>query len=560
MTTASELLRQGRHEELWEMCCGFLKLDINGFMQIQERLLLDQLILLRASPIGKKILRGKHPNTVEEFRKTVPITKYKDYCPELLERKEDTLPAKPVLWAHGSGRSGDYAAKWVPLTQAYIDQLSKILYGIGMISCANYWGDTSKIPKKIKLLYGVAPKPYISGTFADVLRMQSPFQYLPPLEMAEKMTYEERIGAGFQLALSEGLDYFFGLSLVLVKVGEKLLESSSKISLRPFLKHPAALRRLLIGTLKSRLAGRHLLPKDIWDLKGIIGSGIDSSVYKDKIKELWGKNPLDLYSCTEGSIIATQTWDYGDMTFVPNLNFLEFMPEDEQLKYQMDRTYIPKTLLLNEVKAGETYEIVITSFHGGSVVRYCVGDMIKITSLSNDRLGIALPQMAFERRADDIIDFVFVRITEKSIWQAIEKSGVPYDDWVAYRKVGEAELEIFIEPKGSETINETQLSQMIYEELTKVDKEAETLIPGEYADMVGFKVNIITLPKGTFSRYTAQKQAEGADLAHIKPPHINPPEKVLKILLADINENIMVSRNKQSAQGDSEAKKISVSQ
>ena len=75
-----------------------------------------------------------------------------------------------------------------------------------------------------------------------------------------------------------------------------------------------------------------MLPKDFWSLKGIIGSGVDSWVYKDKIKELWGKNPLDLYSCTEGGVIATQTWDYDGMTFIPNLNFLEFIPEDEQIK------------------------------------------------------------------------------------------------------------------------------------------------------------------------------------------------------------------------------------
>ena len=110
-----------------------------------------------------------------------------------------------------------------------------------------------------------------------------------------------------------------------------------------------------------------MLPKDLWSVKGIISSGLDSSVYKDKIEKMWGKYPLDIYSCTEAGIIATQTWDYDSMTFIPNLNFFEFIPEKEHFKWQIDHTYQPKTVLLDEVKAGEVYEIVITNFHGGSL-------------------------------------------------------------------------------------------------------------------------------------------------------------------------------------------------
>jgi phenylacetate-coenzyme A ligase PaaK-like adenylate-forming protein len=92
----------------------------------------------------------------------------------------------------------------------------------------------------------------------------------------------------------------------------------------------------------------------------------------------------------------------------------------------MDLSYIPKTLLLNEVKAGETYEIVITNFHGGSLVRYRIGDLVKITYLTNKNNGVKTPQMLFERRNDDVIDFGFMWVTEKMIWMAIEKSGVKY--------------------------------------------------------------------------------------------------------------------------------------
>ena len=127
---------------------------------------------------------------------------------------------------------------------------------------------------------------------------------------------------------------------------------------------------------------------------------------------------------------------------------MEFIPEKEHFKWQLDHKYQPKTVLLDEVKAGECYEIVITNFHGGALVRYRVGDMIRITSLKNEKLGINIPQMEFERRADDLLDFVVFRLTEKTIWKAIENSGIPYADWVAFKKPGETVLNVMIEPSA----------------------------------------------------------------------------------------------------------------
>ncbi len=548
MPRAMDLLREGRDEELWQMCCGFLKLNISEFMDIQRSLLLQQLELLNNSVHGKKIMRGRKPITVEEFRQQVPLTTYEDYCPELMEKREDTLPQKPERWARTSGRSGDYPYKWIPITQTYTQQLSTILYGVGMLSCCREWGDTSRIPSHINLLYGVAPRPYISGTFADVLRMQTDLEYLPPLEIAEDIPYEDRIATGFQQALSRGLDYFFGLSLVLVKVGEKLGETSSSTKIRPYLGRPRALWRLARAIVKSRLAGRQMLPKDIWSLRGIIGSGVDSWVYKEKIKELWGINPLDIYSCTEGGVIATQTWDYGGMTFIPNINFLEFIPEDEILKWQMDRSYRMKTLLLDEVKAGECYEIVITNFHGGSMVRYRIGDMINITALENKKLGVSLPQMTFERRVDDVLYFVVVKLTEKQIWQAIEKSGLAYEDWVAYKVPGESVMHILIEPKSSPG-NEAALAATIQEQVLDLGKNGYITsgVNEDWRDGLDFGVEVTFLPQGTFKKYTLQRQSEGADLAHFKPPHLNPPEKVLSQLTAEIEETIIVTKSGDKA-------------
>ncbi len=550
MPKAIDLLQQGRNEELWQMCCGFLSLNTDEFMEIQERLLIKQLEALNNCPIGQKIMRGAKPKTVEEFRQLVPLTTYKDYCPELLDKNEDILPAKPSQWVHTSGKSGEYPCKWVPLTTEFSHEMSVISYGVGLLSSCKDWGDLSNATGCPRIVYAVAPRPYMSGAMAQMMEMQTPSRYMPPLEEAEGLSFEERISRGFKQALSEGFDYFFGLSLVLVSAGNKFGQSSSKTAVLPLLLKPRALFRLIKGMLKARLAKRTMRPSDLWSIKGIMSGGLDSWVYRDKIKELWGRYPLDVYAATECGILATQTWDYGSMTFIPNLNFLEFISEDENLKWQMDRSYQPKTLLLNELEEGREYEIVFTNFHGGAMVRYRVGDMIRITSLRNERLGIEIPQMTFSRRADDIIDFGVTRLTEKVIWQAIENSGIPYEDWIARKETGEnMALHIFLEPKDGYNISETEVARNVYGKILETDEDVNEAaeIRGDFTNFIDFKVEVTLLPTGTFNRYIEQRRAEGADLAHLKPPHINPSDDALAILVTKQKKTGAVSETETEA-------------
>jgi phenylacetate-coenzyme A ligase PaaK-like adenylate-forming protein len=272
-----------------------------------------------------------------------------------------------------------------------------------------------------------------------------------------------------------------------------------------------------------------MLPKDLWSINGIMSGGADSTVLRERLRDLWGRYPLETYACAEGGLIASQAWDYGGLTFIPNLNLLEFIPEDEHLKWRLDNSYIPKTVLIDEVEVDKSYEIVITNFHGGAMVRYRVGDMLRITALGNDKLGIAIPQMVFERRADDLIDIAgFTRLTERVIWQAIESSHILYEDWTVRKEIiGEKPvLHVYLEAKDGSRPSGKRIASELHAQLKKLDKD--------YADLesiLGVKpIQVSLLPEGAFKAYMAERQAEGADLAHVKPPHINPSDKTLSLL------------------------------
>jgi len=276
-----------------------------------------------------------------------------------------------------------------------------------------------------------------------------------------------------------------------------------------------------------------MMPKDLWSLRLISSVGADCTVYKNRIKELWGRTPLEVYGNSETAVIATQTWDYDGMVFFPNLNFLEFIPEEEHFKWQLDKNYWPETVLLDEVKPGHNYELIITNFHGGVMTRYRIGDMLRITSLRNERLGINLPQMVFERRADDLIDLGFMRLTERVIWQSIENSGIPYRDWIAQKEIGEIpRLHLYIELDNNYVTTSEEVATAVYKEIKNVDdglyvyKDLPVL-----EKLIGFRpIEVTLLPAGIFAQYKERRRSEGADIAHLKPPHINPADEVLAML------------------------------
>jgi len=531
-----ELLREGRKEELWQMCCGFLYLGLEQFMAIQKRLLLEQIGLLKNSELGRKVMRGAMPNTVEEFREQVPLTTYTDYLPELVEKREDVLPAKPAVWVRTEGRVGEYNFKWVPLSQRFLYEFERVAGGIGLLASCDPQGDFLA-KEHLKTLATMASPDYGSGIVAYLMQRALGFDILPA--NAEELSFQEKMEAGFREALYRGLDAFGGLPSTLVYVGEMFKRGAISVDKRSLLFRPRAVSRLARGLIKSKVARRPLLPKDLWSVKVVVGGGADSAIFRERIKELWGREPLEIYGATEGGIYATQTWDHEGMTFIPNLNFLEFIPKREWFKWQLDHSYQPKTILLDEVKAGEEYELVITNFHGGIITRYRMGDIVKITSLRNNKLNIDIPQMVFLRRADDFMDITGLgRLTERLIREAIEGTNVPCVDWVARKEIidNESTLHVYLELADGYIAREESLATAIREQFRKLDRRHRcnfyNLI-GDMETVLGLKtVRVTLLPPGAFLSYVSQQRTQGAPPGYLKLPHVNPPDELLSLLRA----------------------------
>jgi len=380
--------------------------------------------------------------------------------------------------------------------------------------------------------YCVAPPPYISGVGYRALSEELNLTFIPPLERAEKMDFAGRIQEGFRLSLIRGMDVFVGASSVLASIGRRFAGEDEKAKMpMSSLLHPLAMGRAIKAIIRSKLARRSILPKDIWRLKGIASGGTDAKIYGKLIEYYWGVQPLEGYGSTEFSTggVAVQLWDFGSMVFIPHSNFIEFIPEKESIKSQKDPNYRPRILLLNEVEPDQIYELVITNFYGGVFVRYKMDDLIRIVSLRNEKLGVDTPQLVFHSRASELIDLAgFARLTEKAIWQAIENSGVKYTDWTARKEIEDKQpvLHLYLELR-SEKRREEEIVGAIHESLKKIDPDYDDI-----EKMLQLKpVRLTVLSPSTFQRYILKQQKEGADLGQLKPRHMNPSDETIDDLL-----------------------------
>ncbi|GAI74993.1 unnamed protein product [marine sediment metagenome] len=119
MRIEDKYFRTLSREELWQRYCGFLDLSADRFAEIQQTLLMEEIELVADSVLGKKIMKGKRPKTVDEFRSIVPLTSHDDYEPYLSNQEDDALAVKPAFWSHSSGTSGHF--KWVPNSRDVLD-------------------------------------------------------------------------------------------------------------------------------------------------------------------------------------------------------------------------------------------------------------------------------------------------------------------------------------------------------------------------------------------------------------------------------------------------------
>jgi GH3 auxin-responsive promoter. len=521
-----EKLRRGKKEELWSEYCGFLDLDIDKYMQIQNRLMNEQIKIWSSCGVGKKLLGDKTAVTVDEFRDIMPLTEYIDYADILLSKKADMLPEEPVIWLQTTWEGGKHPIKVAPYTRGMLDIFRNNVIACMMMASAE---GRSKFSLKSgdKMLYALAPLPYATGLFPVAMDEELYIEFLPSVREAVGMTFSERNKKGFKLGMNKGIDFFFGLGSVAYYVSTSLssLKSSpsstetkntrqqnkplpndpAQFSAHNVSRSPIAVLRWLRAKYRAKKEHREMLPKDLFTLKGFMVAGTDNTCYRDDLEYMWGVRPLELFAGTEPSCIGMETWSRSGIYLFPDTCFYEFIPESEMLKNFANPSYKPRTCLMNEVRAGEKYELVVSVLKGGAFMRYRVGDVYRCVGLTNPEDGTMIPRFNYIDRVPTVIDIAgFTRITENSVKNVIDVSGIGVADWVVAKEYTPNKrpfLHLYIELK-TDTVTSSAISrEILRDQLTIYFK----YVDNDYKDLkkiLGIDPLEITILRcGSFSEY-----------------------------------------------------------
>jgi len=515
-----EKLHQYSKEELWEEYCGFLTLTPEEFMNIQKRLLLEQIELWSSSSLGQSILKGRYPRTIEEFREMVPLTTYEDYAPVLLAKHAKALPCDPVLWIQTTWEGGIHPIKVAPYTKGMLDTFKHNVISCLILSTSTKRGEFD-ISVTDHMLYALAPLPYASGLLPLLLEDEIDLEFLPSAKEAVHMSFRERNAQGFKLGRKKGIEYLFGLGSVLYYVSQSITAlNQEKKSLKETIlgTSPQMIARYLVAKKKCKKENRELLPKDLFPLKGFMYAGTDNRCYKADLEKMWGVTPMEIFAGTEPTCIGCETWNREGVYFFPDSCFYEFIPEDELDKNIDDPSYQPRTILWDEVVPGGIYEIVLTVLKGGAFARYRVGDVFRCTGIGSQQDNNSIPRFQYIDRVPQVIDIAgFTRITEKSINQAIQLSRLPIAAWTAKKEFTEnyrPYLHLYVEMERSNLVNSAISIRILQDQLgiyfRYLDQDYEDL-----KRILGIDPLKITMLKcGTFEMY---EQKYGTKIRTMNP-------------------------------------------
>jgi len=510
-----EKVRQNKPAHVWQEYCGFLDLTMEQYMQIQNRLMDEQIRAWCPSALGRHFFSGTEPRTIEEFRRAIPLTTYDDYADVLLQKRDDLLPAPASIWIKTTWEGGMHPIKLAPYSKSMLDTFRNNAMACLILCSASGRG---KFELGRRILSGFAPLPYVTGLIGLILQQETNLEFLPPAREAAGMSFSEQVKAGFKLAMHRGVDYFFSMGSIAHYISNSLVSMTGSSGSHK-LHSPAVVFRVLRAKARARRENRPLMPKDLFRLRGFFCAGTDNQCYKDELEKSWGVRPMELFAGTEPTLIATETWSREGLYFFPDACFYEFLPLDEIPRLENDADYRPATFLMNEVRAGEKYELIITVLKGGAFARYRTGDLYSCLGIGSREDGTSLPRFQYLDRIFSVIDIAgFTRITENSIQNAIQLSRLPIQGWFAakeYNAEGHPYLHMYVEMSVLSTCTSALSKELLQEHLAIYFKYADH----DFKDLkriLGINpLEITLLACGTFERF---RRSRGYRIAAINPP------------------------------------------
>ncbi|HEY9640049.1 MAG TPA: GH3 auxin-responsive promoter family protein, partial [Coleofasciculaceae cyanobacterium] len=415
-------------------------------MAVQEQFLQKLLRVQQQTELGKKFGLAAI-QTIDQFREQVPIWTYADYEPytqRVARGEPHVLTAEPVVYINlTSGTTGKQ--KMVPVTYRFNRSLGKpnlvslgfalealqshsvgrsLPLEFGKVLSTNYVGIQGKTEA------GIDFGPVTVGSFRinRFFCEQAFAQPFTAMEISDTLSRHyvcllfalgnpqmRAISANFPMLVLRTCQY-------LEQYAEALIQDLQQGTIAPWLKIAPAIRATLerrwsaqpqrAAELRSRLrsAGK-LTPQLAWPKLAFIGTarGGTSDFYFERFPDYFGDTPQfgGIYGTAEGTFAICHDFNTDGSILALESGFYEFIPED-----QWDVEH-PKTLLPVELKVGDRYRILVTSYSG--FYRYDIGDVIEVVGFYQQT-----PLIIFRHRRGGLLSSTTEKTTEFHATQTMQ--------------------------------------------------------------------------------------------------------------------------------------------
>jgi hypothetical protein len=309
-----------------------------------------------------------------QFQRNVPIYDYDKLYDQWWHRTiqgeaDVTWPGRIKYFALTSGTSGS-ASKRVPVSSRMMKAIRKGSLR-QMLSIPDFNLSPDFYQKSVLMFGGSTqlkelPHGY-EGDLSGILTSKIPkwFErfYKPGRELAKIRDWNEKLDKIAEEAPSWDIGIVCGVPAWIQLLFERILEKHNAKNIH-----------------------------EIWPNFSIyVHGGVAFSPYKESFKKYLGKeiNYLDTYLASEG-FIALQSADnhQGMQLLLDNWIFFEFIPfNEENFTAEGNLRQNPQVFLLDEVKEGVDYAILITTCSGAW--RYLIGDTIRFKSLKDFEIIIS---------------------------------------------------------------------------------------------------------------------------------------------------------------------------
>lgn len=415
-------------------------------LETQEQFLQRLLSIQQGTELGQKLGLGEI-RTIDQFRDRVPILPYSSYEPyteRIAHGEQNVLNADPVIYINlTSGTTGKQ--KMVPVTHRFKSSLSKanaaalgFLLNVMPKHSAQRerklkFGkivSTNSVRLQGRTTGGIEYGPVTAGSFRmnRLLCEQGFAQPFEAMEIADSVS-RHYMCLLFALATPNvgSLTSNFPMLVLRVcqylnKYAESLIQDIESGTFASWLSIEPELRAVLEQRWKAnpqraaelrQILNRQgkLTPYDAWSKLSTIGTALGgtSDFYLERFSEYFGDIPVfgGVYGTAEANFGVYYDINTEGCILAIESGFYEFVPQDQ---WEVDQ---PKTLLPTEVKPGEYYRILLSSYSG--FYRYDIGDVVEVLGFYENT-----PIIVFRHRRGGLLSSTTEKTTEYHLTQVMQ--------------------------------------------------------------------------------------------------------------------------------------------